>query len=490
MRPIMMCPPSKKKPVLTTRAAALALLMAQCLALSSLGGIAWAQENASSTQLTRASETYNLEVRRGTVVRLPRPAASVFVADPEVADVQAQSSTLVYVFGRRAGTTSVYAVDADGNVLFERDVVVSHSISALQRLIDQMAPDALVSARSLENGILIEGQVANGAQAADIASLATTYLGEDETLINRLDVVEPTQVSIHVKVAELSREVVKLFGINLDAAFETGNFVYGFSTGRPFLPGVPLVDEAGTANSVVGTYENNGNIVNGMVDLLEREGLITVLAQPNLTAQSGETASFLAGGEFPIPIAQDDNEITIEFKEFGVSLAFTPTVLNKNRISLKVRPEVSELSDQGAIRLGELIIPALKVRRAETTIELGTGQSFAIGGLISNNTRSSVEKVPGVGDVPVLGTLFRSSRFQRNETELVIIVTAYLVNPVNDRNRLRTPLDGLQIASDLERILQGRLIRTRDPETTAPSSTNETSAEGSHLVGPAGFMLN
>ncbi|MEO1019929.1 MAG: type II and III secretion system protein family protein, partial [Pseudomonadota bacterium] len=451
----------------------------------------------SQSSLTRASSTLTLEVRRGTVVRLPRPAASVFVADPEVADVQAQSSSLVYVFGRRAGTTTVYAVDVDGNVLFERNVVVTHSLGKLESLLREIAPGEDIRVESLENGILVEGQVANASQAGEIKAMAENFLGEEENLITRLDVLEPTQVSIHVKVAELSREVVKIFGINLDTAFETGNFLYGFSTGREFAPtGAPpfsrLVDDAGVTNSVAGNYSNNGIDVNGIIDLLEREGLITILAQPNLTALSGETASFLAGGEFPIPIAQDDNEITIEFKEFGVSLAFTPTVLNKSRISLRVRPEVSELSDQGAIRLGELVIPALKVRRAETTIELGSGQSFAIGGLVSNNTRSSVEKVPGVGDVPILGTLFRSSRFQRNETELVIIVTAFLVNPVSDRDQLRSPLDGLQIASDLERILQGRLIRTSPPTaTTGGSPTDrEAGAEARHLVGPAGFALN
>ncbi len=457
-----------------------------------IGGQAWAQQTVAGTSLTQATSTLGLEVRRGTVVRLPRPAASVFVADPEVADVQAQSSTLVYVFGRRAGTTTVYAVDVDGNVLFERNVVVSHSLGRLRGLVGEMAPGESIRVESLENGILVEGEVANASQAAEVKAISESFLGEDETLISRLEVIEPTQVSIHVKVAELSREVVKIFGINLDTAFETGNFLYGFSTGRVFAPGggppfTRFTDDAGITNSIAGSYSNNGVDVNGIVDLLEREGLITVLAQPNLTALSGETASFLAGGEFPIPIAQDDNEITIEFKEFGVSLAFTPTVLNSSRISLRVRPEVSELSDQGAIRLGELIIPALKVRRAETTIELGSGQSFAIGGLVSNNTRSSVEKVPGIGDVPVLGTLFRSSRFQRNETELVIIVTAYLVNPVNDRDRLRSPLDGLQIASDLERIVHGRLIRT----SPAPASSNtEVETETRHLVGPAGFMLN
>ena len=226
--------------------------------------------------------------------------------------------------------------------------------------------------------------------------------------------------------------------------------------------------------------------MNGIVDALEREGLINVLAEPNLTALSGETASFLAGGEFPVPVGQDDNNnIEIQFKQFGVSLAFTPTVLSAGRISMRVRPEVSDLSDKGAIKLNDLVIPALSTRRAETTVELGSGQSFAIGGLISNSTRNNLDKVPGLGDVPVLGPLFRSTRFQRSESELVIIVTPYLVAPVGGA-RLATPRDGLEDPSDLQRLIEGRLAR----RSVAPGQEPAASAGNRRLVGPAGFMLD
>ena len=195
---------------------------------------------------------------------------------------------------------------------------------------------------------------------------------------------------------------------------------------------------------MTGSYNNGDVSINGIVDALEREGLVNVLAEPNLTALSGETASFLAGGEFPVPVGQDDNNnIEIQFKQFGVSLAFTPTVLSAGRISLRVRPEVSDLSDKGAIKLNDLVIPALSTRRAETTVELGSGQSFAIGGLISNTTRNNLDKVPGLGDLPVLGTLFRSTNFRRSESELVIIVTPYLVAPVGS-GQLATPRDALE----------------------------------------------
>ena len=269
-----------------------------------------------------------------------------------------------------------------------------------------------------------------------------------------------------MRVAEVSREVTKLFGINWEGIFSPGDFLFGLATGRAFTTagGLPVPacrpTPAASATRLSGSYSNGDVSVNGIIDALEREGLVNVLAEPNLTALSGETASFLAGGEFPVPVGQDDNNnIEIQFKQFGVSLAFTPTVLSAGRISMRVRPEVSDLSDKGAIKLNDLVIPALSTRRAETTVELGSGQSFAIGGLISNSTRNNLDKVPGLGDLPVLGTLFRSTRFQRSESELVIIVTPYLVAPVGGA-QLATPRDGLEDPSDLQRLIEGRLART------------------------------
>jgi pilus assembly protein CpaC len=197
--------------------------------------------------------------------------------------------------------------------------------------------------------------------------------------------------------------------------------------------------------------------VDALIDALAQDRLITVLAEPNITAMSGESASFLVGGEFPIPVGQRDNTITIEFKQYGISLAFVPTVMSQGRISLRVRPEVSELTDQGAVRLqagnASLTVPALTVRRAETTVELGSGQSFAIAGLLSDSSRQTGRALPGIGEVPILGTLFRSDRFQRNETELVIVVTPFIVTPQSDATQIRTPVDGFRVPNDVERIL-------------------------------------
>lgn len=432
-----------------------------------------------------------LEIRKGQLIRLDRPAAAVFVADPEVADVQAHSPTLVYVFGRRSGTTTLFAVDENEEVLLRRDVVVEHHLSGLQDVIREVAPDSRIEVRSVDGGIILDGAVRDPVKAQELREIAGRYLGENETLINRLTVAAPTQVNLRVRVAEVSRDVTKLFGINWEGIFSPGDFLFGLATGRAFStaggpPFLRAVDNSGgVANSLSGSYTNGDVSINGIIDALEREGLVNVLAEPNLTALSGETASFLAGGEFPVPVGQDDNNnIEIQFKQFGVSLAFTPTVLSAGRISMRVRPEVSDLSDKGAIKLNDLVIPALSTRRAETTVELGSGQSFAIGGLISNTTRNNLDKVPALGDLPVLGSLFRSTRFQRSESELVIIVTPYLVAPVGAA-QLATPRDGLEDPSDLERLIAGSIARTAPRPGAEPGL-----AAGSHrLVGSAGFML-
>ncbi len=465
--------------------------LAGCLAVAiGLAALAFPQAAVAQGEGPRPTELV-LEIRKGQLLRLPRPAAAVFVADPEVADVQAHSPTLVYVFGRRSGATTLYAVDENEDVLLRREVVVEHHLSSLQAVIHEVAPDSRIEVRSVDGGIILDGAVRDAVKAQELREIAGRYLGENETLINRLVVAAPTQVNLRVRVAEVSREVTKLFGINWEGIFSPGDFLFGLATGRAFssgggFPFLRATDAGGVGNSFFGNYTSGDVSVNGIIDALEREGLVNVLAEPNLTALSGETASFLAGGEFPVPVGQDDdNSITIQFKEFGVSLAFTPTVLNAGRISMRVRPEVSDLSEKGAIKLDDLVIPALSTRRAETTVELGSGQSFAIGGLISNSTRNNLDKVPGLGDLPVLGPLFRSTRFQRSESELVIIVTPYLVAPVGGA-QLATPRDGLEDPSDLQRLIEGRLARTY----AQPGAEPALAAGRRRLVGPAGFMLD
>ncbi len=446
-----------------------------------------ALQPADGTVAADPSRALVLEVHRGRLLRLAGVASSVFVADPSIADVQVHSPGLVYLLGKRAGATTVYAVDGQDRVLLRREVRVEHALTRLRSALREIVPEADIRAISVDGGIVLQGSVASPSEAEDVRRLAARFLGEKEELINRLEVTAPTQVSLHVRVAEVSREVTRLFGINWDAAVSPGDFMFGLANGRAFNAGGPpflrLADENGPAGALAGRFSNGDIDINGLVDALEREGFLTVLAEPNLTALSGETAAFLAGGEFPIPVGVDNGDLEIEFKQFGVSLAFTPTVLSGGRISLRVRPEVSDLSENGAIVLQNIRVPALATRRADTTVELASGQSFAIGGLISSTTKSSLEKFPGLGDLPVLGPLFRSTRFQREESELVIIVTPYLVRPA--KQRLASPLDGMRQPSELERILQGRLVGRR----LAPGRGGNAIAKAPRLMGGAGFVI-
>ncbi len=470
---------------------ALGIALAAGLIFCLPGLIEPAQAQSERVEKLDASEQVHIEVGKGQVIRLPRPAATVFVADPDIADVQAQSPSIIYLFGRRSGSTSMFAVDENDNLLLRSSVQVDHNLAGLRSAIDRLLPANAIDVSSVDGSIVLDGKVDSPTEAQELRELASRYLGEDETILNRTRVSAPTQVHLRVRVTEVSREVIKEFGINWETLFNSGNFTFGFASGRDLIgDGANIfrspANAGGNAPGIgFGNYTSGSASVSTAIDALAEEGLVTVLAEPNLTALSGETASFLAGGEFPIPVASDDNEVEIEFKEFGISLAFTPTVLSRNRISLRVRPEVSELSDNGAITIGGLTIPALATRRAETTVELGSGQSFAVGGLLSNDVQNTVSKFPGLGDLPVLGTLFRSQRFQTNETELVIMVTPYLVRPV-DEPVLASPVDGYEAPNDIERILEGRLHHARlQPGRGAPQGPKRP-----RLVGPIGFALD
>ena len=452
------------------------------LVVGTLASPADAQEAAETIG---TDSTLTVEVGKGRVIRLQRPVTTVFVADPQIADVQAQSASIVYLFGRRSGSTSLFAIDENDQVVLRTAVTVQHNLSGLRQAILQLLPANRITVSTVDNSIVLDGLVDTPTQSQELRELAQRYLGEDERLLYRIRVAAPTQVHLRVRVAEVSRDVLKEFGINWEAIFQNGDFAFGFVTGRPISNGLgTFLREPEGADSAFGSFESGDDVVNTAIDALAEEGLVNILAEPNLTALSGETASFLAGGEFPIPVDQDDDGISIEFKEFGISLAFTPTVLSANRISLRVRPEVSDLSEKGAINVNGLTIPALATRRAETTVELGSGQSFAIGGLLSTDIENAIRKTPGLGDVPVLGTLFRSTRFQSNETELVILVTPYLVRPV-DEPQMAAPTDGLRPPSDLERILLGRLHSAR----LHPGRDGPLGPQGQRLVGPVGFVL-
>jgi pilus assembly protein CpaC len=431
---------------------------------------------------TAAANEITVETGEGRTVRLPSPAATLFVADPETADVQApQDGRSFFLFGRKPGRTSVFALGADGRPLSSWSVQVTQRLSDLGARLASV-PGLAAAVESTPGGLVVTGTADTPTAAHQAISLARQFAGEDRPVLDRIAVNAPSQVNLRVRVAEVSRNVTKELGVNLESLFNVGSFTFGIATGRDAIntAGQILRSVTGAATLPFG-YQSDGVDVNGVVDALAEDGLVSILAEPNLTALSGETASFLAGGEFPIPVSKDDDELTIEFKQFGVSLDFTPTVLSPGRISMRVRPEVSELTDEGAVIVDGLRIPALSVRRAETTVELASGQSFAIAGLLQNKSRSGVEKVPAIGEVPVLGALFRSTRFLRGETELVIVVTPYLVRPVSDPAALSAPTDGYVPATDIERVLLGRLDHLGGAAPVGPGAER--------LSGDAGFIL-
>jgi pilus assembly protein CpaC len=433
----------------------------------------------------------DMELNKGRLVALDQPAASVFVADPDIADVQVKSPKLLYVFAKKPGETTLYTVDATDRVVEGWRVSVAQNLTRLREGIHTYVPDARVEVSSFGDAIVLQGVARSPEMAENVRTLAARLAG-DKNVINRLSVRGPNQINLRVRIAEVQRSVIKQIGVNWDALLSAGSFTFGLATGNPALGaglggfGVRNAPTLGTGNvdSIVGGLHTDHWNINSVIDALENEGLVTVLAEPNLTAISGETASFLAGGEFPIPISQSNNTVTVEFKKFGVSLAFTPTLLSNGQITLKVRPEVSQLSTQGEVRFNGFSIPAITTRRAETTVELGSGQSFAIAGLLQNDINHDVRRLPGLGDLPILGALFRSDSFQRNESELVILVTPYIVRPTSE-TAMSTPADGLAMPSDVDRLKTAPLY-VQKPTDDKPVVRG---TEGRRLVGPAGFNL-
>ncbi|WP_437171127.1 type II and III secretion system protein family protein [Falsiroseomonas sp. E2-1-a4] len=426
-----------------------------------------------------------LSAGTGRLLRLPGAATSVITAEPRIVRVEPTSPTSLFLMAVAPGRTTVVATAEDGSAVAEYEVTVTPGAfeqtgdrtpapsagaveSAIRRTL--RGSDSVRVAAAGRNGFVLSGTVANAADAQRAEMVARVLAGDERTVVNNLQLLSAIQVNVRVRIAEVSRQVTRELGLNWRAFGQTGSFLMGLRSGPAALSVAGAVLSGGsslvTSPSRVGLGLTGNNYdINAVIDALAADQLISILAEPNLTAQSGETASFLAGGEFPIPIAATSTgQITIEFKQFGVSLAFVPTVMGPDRVNLRIRPEVSELTDQGAVTvpLGgtgtTVTIPALAVRRAETTVELGSGQSFAIAGLLQRNSRQSGSGVSGIGEVPILGALFRSDRFQRNETELVIIVTPYLVRPVSEPGALGAPTDGFRPATDIDRVLFQRQI--------------------------------
>ncbi len=448
------------KPRLTAK-----MLLAS-LALAPLASIPTTVATAQSS--VRPSQSIVISIGKGELINVPGSMTDIFVADDTIADVQVKSQRQLYVFGRAGGETTIYASNAAGDIIWSANVRVGSNIGSIDQMLALAMPEAKIAVATMgSNTVLLTGTVAAPEDAAEAQMLVEAFVGEETNVISRLRMATPLQVNLQVRFAEVSRSLVRTLGANLATIDTTGGFQFGVTNGsQPTLltPGGPLgvgvtgpaqstnIAGAGIGSTLGFAGQLLGLDIGAALDLAETQGLVTTLSQPNLTALSGETAQFLAGGEFPIPLSQGLGTTTIEYKNYGVSLAYTPTVLANGRISIRVRPEVSELSTQGAINLNGFQVPALITRRAETTVELGSGQSFMIAGLLSTNAQNSIEKAPGLGDVPILGNLFRSTSFRRGETELVIVVTPYLVKPIDD-NRIALPTDGYQSPNTAQSLL-------------------------------------
>ncbi len=454
------------------------------------------------------SEQVTINVNKSMVVELDTPAADVVITNPEIADAVVQTAKRIIFRGVSFGQTNAFVFDRAGNQILNLEIDVEMDMAALQQLIARHVPNARARIESVNGNVVLTG-TADSLSAADaVERLVSAYVraGDDTQVINMMNIAAKDQVLLEVRIVEMQRNAVKQLGINLTGSpgfgdlaalverqlfTDNGTGVFVDSGTTTLAPGLPysLNGDLGSSLSFPiqgqslggfgGTFSYQNYVgtdlqssIGADINALERIGIVRTLAEPNIVAISGESAQFLAGGEFPVPVGQDNNgRITVEFKPYGVGLGFTPVVLSEGRISLKVSTEVSELTSEGAYQgtssttiddEGNIItvegatLPALSVRRAESTIELPSGGSMMMAGLIQTRSRQTLDQVPGLKKLPILGALFQSRDFVQEETELVVIVTPYLVDPTS-KDQLRTPAEGFANASDAKTIFFGKL---------------------------------
>ncbi|KQS02041.1 secretion system protein [Sphingomonas sp. Leaf357] len=431
-------------------------------------------------QSTAGTPVLQVNTGRGRLITLPRPITDIFVASDAIADVQVKSPTQIYVFGKGPGETTISATGKGGVVVYSATVRVGNNFDSIQQMLNLAMPEAQITATPMNGLVLLTGVVLSPSDAEEAARLVQAYVGDATKVLSHLKTATPLQVNLQVKFAEVSRSFIKNIGVRLNTSDGLG--ATSASPTVPLTTGTIVQSNSGNAGTITyaidpstGQAYKSSTLATGAfrstlglagralgtnflaaLDLGETVGQVSTLATPNLTAMSGETGTFLVGGEVPILISQGQGAVSVEYKPYGISLTYTPTVLADGRISLRLRAEVSQLTAAGSVQLNNTVIQGISTRRTETTIELGSGQSFMTAGLLQNDHNNSIEKTPGLGDVPVLGALFRSNGFRRNETELVIVVTPYLVKPVN-ANDIVLPTDGYQAPTDLERVLLGKL---------------------------------
>ncbi|HSI00002.1 MAG TPA: pilus assembly protein N-terminal domain-containing protein, partial [Reyranella sp.] len=439
---------------------------------------------AQSQVVPPQQPTLTLEVSKGTALKLPGPATTVFVAAPDIADVQVKSPTMIYVFAKKAGDTVLYAVDDQDRVLLNTIVSVTSPFSRMRGALDAQHPGNAIQFDNQGESIVLSGVTRSAVAAEDARKIALQYVSGNTKIINNIRVDAPNQVQLRVKVAEVHRDALKRLGVNW-------NNIAGLGVAPLFgavSTGVAVATQQTTGGLSSALLRVTGGNFDALIDFLATQNQATVLAEPNLVALSGETASFLAGGEIPVIAPQaglTGSTFSVMYKQVGVSLAFTPTIIGE-RINLKVSPEVSQLSAVGSISVpltatSVVSVPALQTRRATTTIELGSGQSFAIAGLLMATSQQDIKKMPWLGDVPVLGSLFKSDAYQRAETELVIVITPYFVEPTS--SKLSTPLSGRVPPTDVDRLVMQRFNHPTPPQRLSVG-------RGSYAGPSAGFKLD
>jgi pilus assembly protein CpaC len=432
-----------------------------------------AMPTAAHAQSAKEGKVIVLSLGRGQQVNLGSTITDVVISNPGVADVEVKSGRQIYIFGKGPGETNIVATDAAGRTVYSALVRVGTNIESLDQMLAVAMPDADIDVTTMNGVIMLTGTVQQPEQAAEAFDLITAFSGGQGKVINRIKTATPLQINLQVRVAEVSRSLSKEITGNLrgaDSGIDSAGqpYFFGIGRGRDITNASGQVTFPETSNIVAGIGRLFGVDVEAALDMAERNGLTSTLANPNLTTVSGETAEFLAGGRFPI-VTSSNNGVSVQYETYGINLTYTPIVLSDGRISLRLRTEVSDISDQGAVRLNGLSVPATTTRMAETTVELGSGQSMMIAGLLNNQLSSSVDKTPGLGDVPVLGALFKSNGWRRNETELMIVVTPYLVKPVSD-SQIRLPTDGIHSIDDAQRVIMGKVTdKTKGTQRPLPT---------------------
>ncbi len=454
----------------------IALALAAPLAVGLvLGGGAERAEAAAMQKYLR------IGLNKSVVIRLPRDAQDILVGDDRIVKAVLRSRRVVYLFARKMGQTNIFFLDADGRQVLALDVEVSRDVKALQELIRRSMPETRIVVDMAGDKVVLRGTANSTEEAARAVKLAESFAGGQGQVVNAITIAGKQQVTLKVRIAEVQRTLAKQFGINWQKIINTSEFTAEVLMANPFSIGQSLGTNLVSANPTLRSLglsspgfgiANSSGTTAAVLRVLERDGLVRVLAEPTLTAMSGEEASFMVGGEIPLPTGYDvqTGTVTYSMTPFGILLDFKPLVHSRNRITLKVKTEVSDVGSNYTQAIGNISIPSLDKRKAETTVEMPSGGTLAIGGLIKDNTRQAVDGIPGLKNLPILGTLFRSRDFRRDQTELVVFVTPYLVRPVAER-KLRSPVDGLNVANDAQAILLGRMHRVYGAPTGPKGET-------------------